>query len=101
VLQSHSPELKCLYKQLKKQVPTQVWPKKIKAFARHSEKLSIQGGLILYGDTSPTVVIPFESLVDVCVLLHFNLAHIGRDKLLDLIFKLVWHPSRYRVAQDV
>ncbi|XP_047736163.1 uncharacterized protein LOC125177792 [Hyalella azteca] len=101
VLQSHSPELKCLYKQLKKQVPTQGWPKRIKAFARHSAKLSIQSGLIFYGDTSPTVVIPFESLVDVCVSLHFNLAHIGRDKLLDLIFELVWHPSRYRVAQDV
>ena len=34
-------------------------------------------------------------------MLHYNFAHVQRDKLLDLLFDRMWHPSKYNVAHDV
>jgi hypothetical protein len=46
-------------------------------------------------------VIPFESLVALATATHRSVAHIGREKLLDLMRKNVWHPRLNKVVEDV
>ena len=33
--------------------------------------------------------------------LHHHFAHVGRDKVLDLLHNLVWHPLKYSVVSDI
>lgn len=80
------------------------WTEHIKPFKRHIDKLTVCNDILLYTSNSPNSsvpVIPFEILVNITLLLHNNLAHIGRDKLLDALFGLGWHPLKYMVANDV
>ena len=56
--------------------------------------------MIIWGDHN-VVVVPFKVCLDLVVVLHFNYAHIGRDKLLSLMSKLLWHPKKYNIVSDV
>jgi hypothetical protein len=78
-----------------------LWPKKLGLFVHHSSKLSIVNGIIVFGGDFHTLVVPFHQLVEVTLVLHHNLAHVGYDKLFNLLFNLVWHPAHYKTVQDV
>jgi hypothetical protein len=100
-LQTGCPVLRSLCSHLSRKVAPKAWPRKLKQFVRHASKLSILNEVIVYGAVPCTPVVPFHCLVEVVVTLHSNLAHIGRDKLLNLLSKLVWHPEHYKTIQDV
>ena len=58
-------------------------------------------GAVVYSNPEPMLVISFYYLVELCLALHFQFAHVGRDKLLDLLSHIVWHPAKYQVINDI
>ena len=70
-------------------------------FKKHLLKLSVVTGVFVYNGDVPVIVVPHEILLQLVLVLHYNFAHVGRDKLLDLLFDRVWYPSKYKVAHDL
>ena len=101
ILQAKCPELKLVLKNIRNKVPGAKWPGRIKSFARHARKLSINHGLLTYCGPKPIIVVPFSSMVELVISVHFGMAHIGRDKIIDLLYDLVWHPNKYKTVSDV
>jgi hypothetical protein len=100
-IQSHCPNLKLLYRHLMRETEIKAWPNCIKNFSRFVEKLSIQDGIIVYSNPNPVIVVSFNIILELATVIHFGFAHLGRDKLLDLISPLAWHPARYKISNDV
>ena len=98
LLQSSCGTLRTLYRLLNKETNPRFWPEKVKQFKRHRSKLSIEGGLLIHNSV---VVVPFHFLVGTALVLHNQLAHVGRDKLMNIIDSVFWHPARYSVCDDV
>ena len=99
-IQKRCGELKTLYRMLKSDVPVKQWPKSLQSYRKHHDKLSIVNDVLVYGHTN-VVVVPFKVCVDLAVVLHFNFAHIGRDKLNSLMTTLLWHPRRLTIVSDL
>ena len=100
LLQSKSSELT----QLKRYLSNCVSPKKwsgCKPFARYLDRLFIEDDILFYRESKSLIVVSFSILVDLSVMLHNNFSHVGREKLLDLLSTIVWHPKRYMVASDI
>lgn len=75
----------------------------LKDFVRHFKELTIFR-LILVKKIAGgrfAAVVGFEQIVHVCVALHRNLAHIGREKLVNEVLRNVWHPKIHMVVGDV
>ena len=101
LLQKRCPELKSLYKVVNESIPIKDWPSAIKKYARYLDKISICDGVLRFDIDKPKIMVPFKVFVELCHKLHMDFAHIGRDKLLDLLSDIVWHPASYRVCNDV
>ena len=101
IIQNRDRKLKMLKKYLISDSPTKEWQHLIKQFSRYRNKLSIVNGAVVYSDPKLTLVISFHYLVELCLALHHEFAHVGRDKLLDLLAYMVWHPSKYQVVNDI
>ena len=82
-------------------IPTNLWSEELKPFIRHSSKLSISHDTLIYNSIRPIIVVPFKIALDLALSLHYNFAHVGREKVLDLLSNLGWHPSNYKIARDV
>ena len=100
-LQSKCPLIKLVVKNIRNNIPSSNWPKRIKTFARYARKLSINNGLLTYNGPEPIIVVPFTSMVELVISVHFGMAHIGRDKIIDLLYNLIWHPSKYKTVNDI
>ena len=46
-------------------------------------------------------VVPVGMLVEVMLVVHYNMAHVGRQKLIELVGQHVWHPTMRAVAEDI
>src|SRR5678815_4087109 len=64
-----------------------------KEFFRYRNDFLINRSILVkkMGPGQASAVIGFKQVVSVCVITHRNMAHIGRDKLLDLVSRHVWH----------
>ena len=82
-------------------VPTNLWSEEPRPFIRHASKLSISHDILIYHSITSIIVVPFEIALDLALSFHYNFAHVGRDKVLDLMSHLVWHPANYKIANDV
>ena len=87
-IQSHCPNLKLLYRHLMRETEVKAWPNCIKNFSRFVKKLSIQDGIIVFSNPNPVIVVSFNIILELAIVIHFSFAHLGRDKLLDLISSL-------------
>ena len=74
------------------------WPKRVVQFRRYREDLAIRDGVLFHGNTP---VVTFSVLVEVVLVVHHHMAHIGRQKLIEITRGTVWHPSITKVASDV
>lgn len=71
-------------------------------FKRYREKLNVKNDVLLFSSSKGVVpVVSHELVIEVALVLHYHLAHIGRDKVRDLIDKHLWHPYLARVVSDV
>ena len=101
-MQKRTPQLKALISCLSRNLPTKEWPSNISMFKRHLSKLKIKDGVLYYvNNNTPTYVISFGFLIELTLVVHYKLAHIGRNKVQKMLESCVWHPSAYKVAQDV
>ena len=100
-LQGQCPEIKLVLHCLDNDVQVKDWPVRIKSFAKHSSELHTIGGHLVYGDLNPVLVMPFKVVIGVLLTLHKEFAHVGQDKLLALLEKLMWHPSKYTITNDI
>jgi hypothetical protein len=101
LIQSQCPQLKNLSKVVANNTNVKKWPAKIRQFAKHRSNLSINDGILIFSSPTPVVVVPFKFLVGIVLVLHNEFAHVGRDKLLGLVNNLFWHPSTYKICNDV
>ena len=99
-IQKRCGELRSLFRMLSGDVPAKQWPEKLRRYKRYKDKLSLIENVIVYGDTN-VIVVPFKVCLDLAVALHYNFAHIGRDKLQSLMTNLMWHPKKYQVVSDI
>ena len=89
-LQKTCPVLKSLAKQIRKGVVPKNWPNKVKKYRRYSGNLVFENGLLgIHRNARALPVVPFKFLTGLALALHNEFAHVGRDKLLDLIDNFV------------
>jgi len=65
------------------------------------KNLQIKNRILFFSDGNYIPVVPFIILTDLVLMIHYNFAHIGRDKILQLFKNLVWHPSKYGVVSEL
>ena len=99
-IQHRCPILRCLKTRINCGVPTKSWPKKLAEYRRHISNLSIVNDILVYGSNN-VVVVPRELIVELALTVHCQFAHIGRDKLRELLFNLCWHPGKGKIISDV
>lgn len=100
-IQSSCPHLRSLRRILGRGLPPKQWPQNLKQFRYYAKKLSIEDGLLIYSDPEPISVVSFGVLLEVALVVHYDFAHVGRDKLLAILQPHIWHPSRYGIVNDI
>ena len=100
-LQTRDRKLKSLRKVLTNRKTR--WPKHLSKFKRYVKYLSMCQGVLVYQPENdpPAFVVSYDFLVEVMLILHYNMAHSGRQKLLELTKEYVWHPCASMVAADI
>ena len=78
-------------------------PRNLSRFSRAQKHLVVDGGVIFYDPPTlnRVVVVNFPFLVELVLTLHYQMTHMGRQKLIELIQESVWHPSISKVAGEV
>jgi len=100
-LQFECPELRTLKQQLEQQLPQTQWPGILKPFKRNAASISLRNDVLVFSGNKSVPLVPFNILVDVVLSVHYEFAHIGRDKVIDVVRGFVWHPDLYKVSNDV
>ena len=78
------------------------WPQLISQFKKHHSNLRVEDDIVVYHSSKSVVpVITFKVLVELMLVVHYNMSHIGRQKLLEMVRQQVWHPSLGKVAGDI
>ena len=67
----------------------------------HSSELSKGAYSMIDNDVVSVLVVSFRFLLEIMVLTHQQMAHIGRNKLVQQMQNMVWHPSITKVASDI
>jgi hypothetical protein len=77
--------------------------RKLGEFTRFMSRMVFENNILYFADSNNDLkfVAPNKMYVEVALLLHHEFAHIGRDKLLHVLDSLMWHPARYKVANDI
>mgnify|MGYP000628023706 CR=1 FL=1 len=79
-----------------------LWPKQIMRFKRYKDKLKIVDDTLIYnGGEHLAYVVTFNLLVEILLVVHHKMAHLGRQKLIELVRQHIWHPSLSRCAGDI
>lgn len=101
-LQGSSRQLRTLKNCLVQGKSVKTWPKQVSVFRRYQSKLTLQGDIIKYSAPAGLVpVVTFPLLIEIALVIHHQMAHIGRDKVADLILQQLWHPQLNSVAHDI
>ena len=98
-LQSRSTLLVQLRKHL--HVPSSGWPKVLNPYRRHYQALKLCDDLLIYQGEQAAPVVTFKVMVDLMLLVHYQMAHIGRQKLIEVVRSQAWHPSMTKIASDI
>jgi hypothetical protein len=101
ILQSKDQLLRTLKKYIANSVPVKSWKNNCKIFSRYLSKLFIRDNVLYYNPECPIYVASQSILIDLSLLLHLQFAHIGRDKVLHLLFDLIWHPLKYKIVSEI
>ena len=100
-LQKSCSVLKSLVRQIVNGVLPKQWPSKLKQFKRYFSDLKFENGLLIHVGSKVNPVVPFKFMTGLALALHNEFAHVGRDKLLDLVDNLFWSPEKYRICSDI
>src|SRR5215469_16644253 len=88
---------------VKNQIDQINWHISIKSFKPYIKKLLVQDSILYFikDQNKILVVVPFDFLITIVLKLHIDFAHLGRNKLLDLVYRELWHPRVNQVVSDV
>ena len=95
-LQRRSSLIAAVKRQLTKR--TQHWPRKVLQFKRYREDLVMKEDILFHGVVP---VVTFSVLVELVLVIHHQMTHLGRQKLIEMTRRVVWHPSIAKVAGDI
>ena len=71
-------------------------------FKRYASTLEERRGIIVKVEKNfSPVVVSFPFLVEITNKVHVKLAHIGREKLLEVVRRQFWHPALDKVAREI
>ena len=106
VEQISTHQRKCrLLSSLKKRISSKEgdWPISLSRFKRYQKCLDVVDGVLVYRGTSgsPIYVVSFNFLVEILLVVHYRMAHLGRQKLIELVRQHIWHPSLSKVSSDI
>ena len=99
-LQNRCQLMRCL----KRNIPAhrENWPKQLQQFKRNSDKLIIVDNVLLYkNQDKESYVVPFVFLVEMMLVVHYEMAHLGKHKLIELVSQHVWHPKLSKIGKDI
>ena len=102
--QANNYTTRLLYKHVHEKRPLSRWKQRcLVRFKKYFSNFCTPNGVLCYkhADTKMTFIVPFGLLVEIALQLHFQVGHLGRNKLIDAISKHVWHPSISEVASDL
>ena len=100
MIQKSCKQLRSLHKNLQRDRLSKDWASNLKEFKRFGNKLFILDDVLVFGD-SRVIVVPFSVVLELAISIHFNFAHVGRDKLNALLDKLVWHPGKSKLIAEI
>ena len=103
LVQQRQHVTKMLYTRIEKNIEPNLWKaRSLQVFKRYASKLSISSGILWFNSLDgPRMVIPFLFLVELALQIHWQMSHVGRNKLIHLLRTCVWHPSIHEVAGDI
>ncbi|KAL7634312.1 UNVERIFIED_CONTAM: hypothetical protein RMT77_014689 [Armadillidium vulgare] len=92
-----------IIKQMKNQIPFTQWNKRTQVFKIHLSKLMIKNDILYYQHSSGRFlyVLSFNFIITVVINLHWKCAHIGRNKILELLYRHFWHPRVNQIVSDI
>ncbi|KAF0304057.1 hypothetical protein FJT64_024045 [Amphibalanus amphitrite] len=78
-------------------------PSTLTRYRKFIKKMKITHGVLMYEHPKhgPVSVVNKDWLIDLAVVSHLQMAHIGRDKLCDLLSKQVFCPGMTKVVADI
>ena len=83
-------------------VPVSEWPDYLGQYKSVGSKLKVVERILCHSSGSHRVaVVSLDLLVDIAIAAHYSMIHIGRDKLVHLVKRHVWHPKLYAVCRDI
>ena len=92
-----------LYQMLTAGIPSRLWvSQEMGPYRYHASRLRIENGIIEYHcDGGAVPVVSFMVLVEVAIHFHWQMNHMGRNKLVDQLRNSLWNPGIHEVAADV
>ena len=87
---------------VRNELPVLAWASNLKPFKNIKNKLEVTDNVLCYRDEKQRVpVVSFGFLCEIAVRIHCQMSHCGRNKLIQKLKSLLWHPEVYKVAGDV
>ena len=85
-----------------KEMPRKEWPRELEYFKRQYLQYIFRDNMLLCNiHGRNVVVVSMDLIIRLAMILHRELAHVGRDKVLYLMRQHVFHPNMYMVVRDV
>ena len=101
-MQKHDHCLNMLRNKIWKGVPCKFWKGALRQFKRSKSWLRIDDGLLVkMSGNRRLAVLSFQCLVEIVHKTHSKLAHLGRQKLLEIISRQFWHPAVEKVVREI
>ena len=102
-IQQSDHAIKLLISKVKNMIEPKQWKNKcLFRFKRYASNLILDNGVLFCNFKSKTIpVSPFNFIVEVILRIHWDMGHIGRNKLIDLLQANLFHPEIASIAADV
>ena len=102
-IQQNDHAISTLAEKIKSHTVAKLWKESfLFQYKRYQNELCLGDGILFRKYKSyNSIVVPFNLMVDILHKTHVQLCHIGRSKLIDITLKHFWHPSIYKVANDI
>ena len=95
------PELVTLVEYVRNSIPIEDWEEEWHTFRGAIKKLVLRDDMLFYIGDWMVPVVTADLTIEIAVTSHYNMAHMGRDKLVHLLRRHLWHPRLYAVCRDV
>ena len=102
-IQQNDHAIRCLKTKISNNISKKKWKEKfLGQFKRYEHQLEIRSDVLVRKNVKyVSTVVPFPMMIDIVHKTHTQLAHIGRNKLFNIIQGQFWHPSLEKICGDI